>query len=276
MRQYYLTADGNYIGSQASTACATGYHMASLWEVLDPSNLRYNVSLGYDRLDAGMGPPSATFGWIRTGYESHDGSNPAHGPGRPNCSAWSSGSAGNYGTVVRLPSDWMQADQQDVLIWDAALRECSEVAPVWCVADEVDTVGTCSIPQSITCGQQVSGSNVGQASHHGFYSCSVWNESGPDVIYSLNLPAALSPYTVTATLGGLSADLDVFILSPGECGAGECATVGSYGNLVATATNVTGGTYYVAVDGFNGAVSSYTLSVECDLEQVYLPLALKN
>jgi hypothetical protein len=170
----------------------------------------------------------------------------------------------------------MQSDQQDVLVWDAGWRQCSEVAPVWCVADEVDTVGTCSIPQFITCGQQVSGSNVGEASHHSLYSCSPWNESGPDVIYGLNLPAALSPYTVTATLGGLSADLDVFILSPGECGVGECATAGSYGDFVATATNVTGGIYYIAVDGYNGAVSGYTLSVECDLMQVYQPLVLRD
>ena len=281
MRQYYLTADGNYIGSQPDTdACATGYHMASLWEVLDPSNLRYNVNLGYDRLDIGMGPPSATFGWIRTGYLSHNGSNPAHEAGRPNCGTWSIGSAGYYGTVVRLPSDWMQTDQQDVSVWDAALRECSEVAPAWCVADEVDSVGTCSIPQSITCGQQVSGNTTGLASHHARYDCqpSEWplDESGPEIVYSLDLPTPLAPYDITATLSDMAVDLDVYILSSGGCGSGECLTTDSYGNFEATVTNVSGGTYYIAVDGYAGAAGSYTLSVACDLRQVFLPLVLRD
>ena len=273
MRQYYLTANGNYLGSQASTACATGYHMASLWEILDPSNLRYNANLGYERLDAGMGPPTATPGWIRTGYDSHDGSNPAHGPGRPNCSAWSSSSGGNYGTTVNLPSEWLQADQQDVLVWDAGWRQCSEVAPVWCVADEVDTIGTCSIPQFITCGQQVSGDTTGLASHIDGYDCSAWDESGPEAVYSLVLPDTFAPYDVTATLGDLSADLDVFILPGGGCYQGQCL---AYDNLSASALGLSGGTYYIAVDGYAGAAGSYTLSVDCSYREVYAPLVMRD
>jgi hypothetical protein len=274
VRQYYLTADSNYIGSQASTACAAGYHMASLWEILDPSNLRYNTSLGDSRADSGMGPPSDSYGWIRTGYSSDDGSDPAHGPGRPNCDTWSSSGAANYGTTLNLPSEWTDADQQDVSVWDAGWRQCSEGASVWCVADDVDTIGTCLIPQPIvSCGQQISGDTTGHPSRHDSYDCSTWDESGPEMIYSLELPAALAPYTVTATLSDLSVDLDVFILPGGGCYQGHCLT---YDNLSASASDLSGGTYYIAVDGYVGAAGSYTLSVDCELRKVFVPLVLRN
>jgi hypothetical protein len=65
-RKFYLTQDG-YDGSQALSACAQGYHMASLWEILDPSNLSYDTSLGATVADSGSGPPNGS-GWIRTGF----------------------------------------------------------------------------------------------------------------------------------------------------------------------------------------------------------------
>ena len=60
-RKFYLTQTG-FTGSQALTACANGYHMASLWEILDPSNLRYNTTLGFTTQDSGFGPPSIARG----------------------------------------------------------------------------------------------------------------------------------------------------------------------------------------------------------------------
>jgi hypothetical protein len=274
LRQYYLTSSDAYDGSQATSACSAGYHMASLWEILDPSNLRYNTSLGDSRADSGMGPPTVSFGWVRTGHNNDTGTT----PGQANCNTWSVTNAISNGTTVRLAADWSAADQQDMFVWDVGIHACSDTAPVWCVADEVDGVGTCSIPQPITCGQQVSGDTTGRASHHHTYSCEPWtgDESGPEIIYSLDLPTTFAPYTVTATLSDWTADVDVFILSPDGCGAGECLTTGSYGDWEASVTNITGGTYYVAVDGYNGAVASYTLSVECDLRYVYLPLVLRD
>jgi hypothetical protein len=69
-RQYYLTAAGTYYdGSQATTACAEGYHMASMWELLDVSNLIYNTTLGFQHSsgDQGDGPPAHADGWVRSG-----------------------------------------------------------------------------------------------------------------------------------------------------------------------------------------------------------------
>jgi hypothetical protein len=128
LRQYYLTQNSDYNGSQPKGACADGYHMASLWEILDPSGLRYNTSLGEDRADSGMGPPSYSFGWVRTGY----GSDSSAVAGQANCDVWSSTSG--YGTVVALPADWTPS-AQDIHVWDASFRSCSSTAAVWCVED---------------------------------------------------------------------------------------------------------------------------------------------
>ncbi len=56
-RKFYLTKT-LHTGAQALSACATGYHMASLWEIHDPTNLRYNTELGFTSgSDSGFGPP---------------------------------------------------------------------------------------------------------------------------------------------------------------------------------------------------------------------------
>jgi hypothetical protein len=66
---YYLT-NGTFSGANADDACGAGFHMASLWEISDPSNLRY----AYDRGDAlqgadtEYGAPSDFWGWIRTAH----------------------------------------------------------------------------------------------------------------------------------------------------------------------------------------------------------------
>src|SRR5215207_4149301 len=69
-KSFYLTQT-LHNGSQALTACAEGYHMASLWEIFDTSNLRYDTQLGHTSPDSGFGPPTAvgSRGWIRTGSE---------------------------------------------------------------------------------------------------------------------------------------------------------------------------------------------------------------
>ena len=76
MRQFYLTPD-EFDGDEVLTACAPGYHMASLWEIVDPTNLKYNIVLGHTTPDSGQGPPPWSEGWVRTGY--CEGSNPAPG-----------------------------------------------------------------------------------------------------------------------------------------------------------------------------------------------------
>ena len=66
-REFYLTKT-SFDGAHALTACASGFHMASLWEIFNVSVLEYDTSLGFTSADSGFGPPTVQNGWIRTGY----------------------------------------------------------------------------------------------------------------------------------------------------------------------------------------------------------------
>jgi hypothetical protein len=132
MRQFYLGGPG-YFGGVAKTACASGYHMASLWEIADPSNLKYNTNLGVQQTDSGEGPPadeSYFRGWVRTGYASNGSTTVGHA----NCFNWDTSNPSWYGTTAALPSLWTSS-QQDIGIWDLGYAECGTILFVWCIED---------------------------------------------------------------------------------------------------------------------------------------------
>ncbi|MBN1537611.1 MAG: hypothetical protein JW908_12815 [Anaerolineales bacterium] len=105
--------------------------MASMWEILDPTNLEYDSSLGWMTSDSGSGPPSAYYGWVRNGYNNASSTNPGSG----NCFSWTTGSDMYYGTRVRLPTNWTTAAVQSAP-WEADAEACnSTVTHVWCVED---------------------------------------------------------------------------------------------------------------------------------------------
>lgn len=132
-KKFYLTQSGAN-GSQALTACDGGYHMASIWEILDPSNLKYDTNRGRTLGDSGSGPPTegAGLGWIRAGEDAAVG--PA-GPGFANCNAWTSNNGADVGTVVGLKSALDAASLGVINPWRSQTEECSEGHPVWCVKD---------------------------------------------------------------------------------------------------------------------------------------------
>jgi hypothetical protein len=131
-RKFYLTPT-THTGAQALSACARGYHMASLWEIHDPTNLRYDTELGVTRADSGFGPPTGIggFGWIRTGYFAESA---GHSVGTVNCNAWTSADSLADGTAITLPSFW---GSTTVVIgpWFAAPSPCNAQLSVWCVQD---------------------------------------------------------------------------------------------------------------------------------------------
>ena len=128
-RKFYVTQT-LHNGSQALSACANGYHMASLWEILDPSNLRYEPQLGRTRDDSGFGPPVGFVGWIHTGSDA----SPFPTNGLANCNAWDSDDGMHRGTTVSLNSSW---DDNGFLIdpWRPFHFPCNVPTPVWCVQD---------------------------------------------------------------------------------------------------------------------------------------------
>jgi hypothetical protein len=131
MRQFYLTPGIGVQGNQARTACAAGYHMASIWELAAPSNLKYNTSLGANWDDNGQGPPTNHYGWVRTGYTASS----TGGAGVANCDAWNSTSG--TGTYVWLHALWTDTSAlgEDVGVWSTDLDSCASVRPVWCIED---------------------------------------------------------------------------------------------------------------------------------------------
>ena len=108
------------------------------------------------------------------------------------------------------------------------------------------------------------------------YSCFMGDQSGPDHLYRIT---TTSLSKLEASLSGLTADLDVFILS-----APNPASCLVYGDNTATIASAPPGTYYISVDGFSGASGSYTLSVTCPAPpatatppmRIYFPIILKD
>ena len=127
--EYYLTKTWTD-GDSALTTCTTGYHTASLWEIIDVSNLQYDTTLGLTLTDSGSGPPATYYGWVRTGSLSGNSTTPGQG----NCNAWTSKSGSHYGTTVALADDWTAAG---VLVapWGAFVYKCDTELHVWCMED---------------------------------------------------------------------------------------------------------------------------------------------
>jgi hypothetical protein len=127
-REFYLTRS-THNGGDADAACEPGYHMASLWETLDPSNLKYNSHLGATDLDSGQGPPSDPAGWIRTG-----GSTSGAVPGYANCQGYTTNASGQQGTTVWLDTTW-NGSGAGIHVWEATTWSCASSSRVWCVED---------------------------------------------------------------------------------------------------------------------------------------------
>ena len=130
LRKFYLTpatVQGSVQGNQALTACADGFHMASLFEIFDVSDLRYDTTLGATADDSGFGPRTGNLGWIRTGGASLNNDGLA---GIDNCLMWTS-TNGN-GTVAQLAKLW-DAPGSIISPWEASSVLCNSLNQVWCV-----------------------------------------------------------------------------------------------------------------------------------------------
>ena len=136
-QSYYLTTL-SFTGGNALGACATGYHMASLFEILDPSNLRYATEEtdAATQSDSGAGPPADLFGWVRTGEKT-----PLTGEadlGEANCLVWTSSSSAENGTRMELEDKWANFPTIEIAPWDVEVEPCDDPfadTGVWCVED---------------------------------------------------------------------------------------------------------------------------------------------
>lgn len=110
----------------------------------------------------------------------------------------------------------------------------------------------------IACGQAAVGTTVGAVNNVSVYGCAPWLPvTGPERVFSLSLQTSRD---VDALLSDLSSDLDLFLLtgaSPASCVA--------FGDNAISAHGLAAGTYYLVVDGFDGAAGPFQLNVWCPL-----------
>jgi len=117
----------------------------------------------------------------------------------------------------------------------------------------------CDSAIDLTCGQIYSGTTTASNSDISTYSCSVFDESGPENIHSFSLS---SEGTVNIDLS-TSEDLNIYILN--ACHQDSCI---AYGDSTVVLNNLAAGSYYIVVDGTNGASGNYDLqfSEEVNIE----------
>ena len=91
------------------------------------------------------------------------------------------------------------------------------------------------------------------------YGCNDFDYSGPEFVYTHH---AVEDGTVTVELTEDSADLDLLLLADSGAGCDPAACLDWSADSL-TFDTVAGATYYVVVDGFQGAVSDYDLFFTC-------------
>ncbi|PHI20140.1 hypothetical protein CEQ90_09325 [Lewinellaceae bacterium SD302] len=122
----------------------------------------------------------------------------------------------------------------------------------------------CSNSVPLDCGVTYNGSNINGNDDVSLYTCgntmNVEN-NGPEVVHTFTTSET---GTVTINLTGLSQNLELFLLS--SCDRGACLEFSQNPgtNNEQIIRNLPAGTYYVVVDGYNGAISNYSLNVDCN------------
>ena len=123
----------------------------------------------------------------------------------------------------------------------------------------------CTAVGDLVCGQTISANNggAGSTSTAISYSCTEFFYSGPETAWSWT---AATTESVTVSVTGLSADLDLFVTAGAACAPGAClggSTTSQTGDESVTFDATAGQDYTVIVDGWEGATSDLSLSIAC-------------
>ncbi len=123
----------------------------------------------------------------------------------------------------------------------------------------------CEPAATLSCGDRIDTSNDGAGSSdaHSYYGCSEWSYTGPEQIWSFstNLDEAVS-----ISVSGHSADLDLYVLGSTACDGSDCQAYSDNSETEAESLSFdasAGHDYVVLVDGWEDAVSSFHLEVDC-------------
>ena len=126
----------------------------------------------------------------------------------------------------------------------------------------------CANAQLIECGVPFQYNNQNGRDDVSLYGCgNVYNveNNGPEVVHQFSV-AERGP--VTIQLYNLQANLELFLLD--ECNRGDCMDYSQNPGTNSESINafLEPGTYYIVVEGFNGATSSYSLLVDCSISAI--------
>ena len=114
----------------------------------------------------------------------------------------------------------------------------------------------CEVAKPIACGDLIELDNTGYQNLLNDYSCSGFDESGPEVGFEF---VALVDEEITVSIEDGDIDLDLFLLE-GACTAEECL---DYTGISASFEVLHGLTYYIVVDGYKGDAGPFTLTLVC-------------
>ncbi|WP_173021542.1 Kazal-type serine protease inhibitor domain-containing protein [Lewinella sp. W8] len=121
----------------------------------------------------------------------------------------------------------------------------------------------CSDRVPLSCGVPYNGNNAGGNDDVSTYTIgntlNVEN-NGPEIIHTFTTTES-GP--VNILLSGLSANLELFLLSECDRGSGLAYSQNPGTQAEQISKVLPAGTYFVVVDGYNGAISDYTLTVDC-------------
>jgi hypothetical protein len=111
------------------------------------------------------------------------------------------------------------------------------------------------------------GDTRGKPNNTSRYGDLSWDESGSEDVYLLH-KTVTSDLTVRLVWQDWGLDLDVFLLSGPDP---DLLMPGGYGDHDFTYRDLAPGTYYVAVDGYQGSAGAYQLSIDCEGEPTPTP-----
>ncbi len=124
----------------------------------------------------------------------------------------------------------------------------------------------CAATDRFSCGTVLDTRNdaPGSTQEHAYYGCSEFVYSGPELVWEF---ATDRDEPVTIDLSGLSGDLDLYALDSDSCDGTGCLASSTNGDLSdeqVVFDAVAGTTYWVLVDGWEGAVTDLHLEVGCE------------
>lgn len=114
----------------------------------------------------------------------------------------------------------------------------------------------CDALADLACNTETAATTSGQPQAMNVYACAGWDATGPEAVYRFT-PVAGGE--VSIYLSDAAADLDLYVLEE-TCRPERCI---AFGDNALSFTGEVGTTYFVVVDGYEGAAGAFVLHVEC-------------